>query len=82
MSSEVADAIEDAVKVIAPVIRSISHGDTAGPAGLEGLAMALAGAGDFDNNNVASGLRDIAEAIEGLADSIRVHTAFHHPEKH
>ena len=53
---------------IAGAIRSVSHGDSSGPMGLEMLAMALAGKGRQDS--VASALSEIASAIRELAQAV------------
>ena len=60
-------------------IQSISHGDKYGPAGLEMLTMALSGDGGADGsiaaalNNIAESNREIAVAIDYLANTIEHH---------
>lgn len=58
-------------KELISAIRSIAHGDVHGPAGIEGLAVAVAGMGLKKpvGEAISEGLRDIAEAIrEGLGE--------------
>lgn len=55
-------------------VRSISHGDAHGPTGLEGVAMALSGGGNFEANNLSGAIRDAGESIgnglHALAEAI------------
>jgi hypothetical protein len=55
-------------EMIANAIRRISQGDSA-PAGLEGLAMSIAG--DHLAIPLSSAVSEIAEAINNLADAVR-----------
>lgn len=67
------DAPELLLKELISAVRSIAHGPTSGPTGLEALCIAVSGEGYGDNlaqairdagSAVESGLRAIAEAID------------------
>jgi len=61
-----AEFISDQVAYVANAIRAIAHGDVHDIGGLEGLAVAIAG----------RGLQTpLAEAIDGIASAILVHSA-------
>jgi hypothetical protein len=70
---------ETALSLIA-AIRSISHGGTSGPTGLEMLSMAISGernaaplgsAIQSAGSEVAEGLNAIAAAIDNLAEAVQ-----------
>lgn len=67
-------ADRDGLDSLASAVRAIAHGPASGPGGLEALAMSIAGAGDFDSNNLATAVRDgsdsIASALRAIADAI------------
>jgi len=56
---------DDQIEDIVSAVRSIAHGETTGPGGLEGLAMALAG--DRLHAPVGASLDRIAAALEDIA---------------
>lgn len=68
------DDAPDLLKELISAVRAIAHGPTSGPTGLEALCIAVSGEGYGDNlaqairdggSAVESGLRAIAEAIDG-----------------
>ena len=60
-------AIATAIESLATAVTRVSHGDMAGPTGLEMLSMAMIGPGLPGHDSVAgairSGFGDVAEAI-------------------
>jgi hypothetical protein len=67
-------------KGIIEAITKIAQGDVNGPAGLEGLGVAIAGINlgaplgtsiEYIGRTINTGLSDIAQSIDNLADAIR-----------
>lgn len=65
---------QEQMEDLTTAITRIAHGDVSGPAGLEGVAMALAGEGKFELRNVSDGLYLIASAIRDLAEAVNNHS--------
>jgi hypothetical protein len=56
--------IADGLYYLGRATRAIAHGDVDGPGGLEGLTMALSGAGEKISPRIAEALDAIAAALE------------------
>lgn len=67
---------DELTRELISAVRSISHGGSEGPLGLEMLSMALDGGstGDVIPTAVGPALHRIADAIEDLASAVREHT--------
>lgn len=73
---------QEALSELTSAVYAIAHGGDAGPAGLEALAMSIAGAGNFGDHNlsdavggvgseISEGLRDVAAGLHAIAAAIR-----------
>jgi len=80
MDDETINELVEIGKGIIGAIKEIAHGDVSGPAGLEALAMAVAGesfkfplstAISEAGIEIRGGLSEIAKSINNLADAIR-----------
>ena len=59
---------------IVSAIRSISHGGTSGPLGLEGLTMAVADITGSGKDTLADAIRSISASLDDLAEAYRERT--------
>ena len=71
---------DDQIESLISAIKSISHGSISGPAGLEGLAMSIAGEGAIGHNSlrqavleVACSLTEISRSLDSVAEAIANH---------
>ncbi|MBN1532097.1 MAG: hypothetical protein JXA20_05500 [Spirochaetes bacterium] len=62
------EEIQEIIHPLVDAIRLISHGTTSGPAGLEGLGMAIAG--DSLSLPLSHAVQQVAESMSEIAQSI------------